>query len=96
MKYYILNALLAVIFTASVTSCALHDGGSGELSETTAALAICCSSGYYRCPTASNPDLEFFDYDPPRCGVWTRPRAKDECERSCSVTCLDSGWVQSC
>ena len=102
MKNWIMNTLFAITLTAPVAACALHgddagdDAGddTGELSEATAELASCCSSGAYYCP--SDPDLDSFDYDPPRCGAMTKPGARSACERACDATCVDTGWISSC
>src|SRR5688572_29061250 len=45
----------------------------------------CSSWGYYLCPSSG----ETFDYDPPRCGGFTKPVAKGQCERACDTRCQD-------
>ncbi|WP_141731579.1 hypothetical protein [Oligoflexus tunisiensis] len=48
----------------------------------------CDSWGSYVCPRTG----EAFDYDPPRCGGFTKPAAKRACEAACAVACKDQGW----
>jgi hypothetical protein len=55
--------------------------------------ASCCSSGGYWCPTNANVE---YDYDPPGCGAFTKPRAASLCNSRCSTACRDSGWIDSC
>jgi hypothetical protein len=58
-----------------------------------AARPLCCSYGAYECP--SNPNATT-DYDPPGCGMYTKPRAKTLCTAHCATACVDSGWFDSC
>jgi len=106
MKHWIMNTLFAALLAAPIAACALQGDEpddepdnvtrdeTGELSEATAELARCCSSGAYYCP--SDQDLDSFDYDPPRCGSLTKPAASLACESACDVTCVDTGWSSSC
>jgi hypothetical protein len=57
------------------------------------ARPMCCSYGSYDCP--SNPDASA-DYDPPGCGMYTKPRARTICNAHCATACVDSGWFDSC
>jgi hypothetical protein len=54
----------------------------------------CCSFGAYTCPTRQL-DADF-DYDPPGCGIYTKPRAASLCRARCGQACVDSGWQDSC
>jgi hypothetical protein len=56
-------------------------------------VAMCCSFGGYDCP--SNPNISF-DYDPPGCGMYTKPRASSLCRQQCGQPCHDSGWLDAC
>ena len=58
-----------------------------------AAQATCCSYGAYQCP--SNPDATA-DYDPPGCGMYTKPRARTACAAHCAQACVDTGWLDAC
>ena len=55
--------------------------------------ASCCSSGGYWC--ATNPNIDY-DYDPPGCGAYTKPRAASLCASRCGHACVDSGCIDSC
>jgi hypothetical protein len=98
-----------ILLSLSLGACAAEDlqPTSSEASEISAApvdepaavqapeaqAASCCSFGYYHCSTNLEADA---DYDPPGCGMYTRPRAASVCRAACGHACVDSGWLDAC
>ena len=70
---------------------ALADEAS--VSSTQQAIGNCCSGGGFYC--AANPEIAY-DYDPPGCGAFTRPKASTLCKNQCGTGCVDSGWQDLC
>lgn len=67
---------------------------SGEIeSSVSEAASLCCSYGYYRCPTTG----AIFDYEALACSSGPRKStAAAQCDAACSATCVDSGWINPC
>ena len=56
-------------------------------------LALCCSFGYYRCPTTG----AIFDYEALACSSGPeKSTAASRCDVACAATCVDSGWIDPC
>jgi hypothetical protein len=53
----------------------------------------CCVGGAFYCER--DPSI-VIDYDPPRCGMYTRPRAMRVCAAQCSAPCIDTGASNHC
>jgi hypothetical protein len=75
-------------------SIAERAAASGELeSAVSEAASLCCSYGYYRCPTTG----AIFDYESLACSTGPRKTtAAAQCDAACSATCVDSGWINPC
>lgn len=55
--------------------------------------SLCCSYGYYRCPTTG----AIFDYEALACSSGPRKStAAAQCDAACAATCVDSGWIDPC
>jgi len=67
---------------------------SGEVeSSVSEAASLCCSYGYYRCPTTG----AIFDYEALACSAGPRKTtAAAQCDAACAATCVDSGWINPC
>jgi len=59
---------------------------TGQVSQ---AVAACCSSGAWICEATGDS----WDYDPPRCGLYTWPQARDRCVVNCPGACVDTGMI---
>lgn len=55
--------------------------------------SLCCSYGYYRCPTTG----AIFDYEALACSFGPRKStAASRCNIACAAACVDSGWLDPC
>lgn len=91
LKKMRLSLWTSLLVSGLISACAAS--GEPSTDTETSSIATCCSSGGYTCPTNSTIS---FDYDPPGCGAYTKPKAQSMCESLCSTTCRDSGWLPSC
>lgn len=91
-------SVVAVSIAAVLSAgCAADNVEEGDLDEPqidvqNQALANCCSWGAYQCKSTG----ESYDYDPPRCGLLTKPGANALCKAHCPEACKDTGWYSSC
>lgn len=55
--------------------------------------SLCCSYGYYRCPTTG----AIFGYEALGCSPGPKKStAASQCNAACAATCVDSGWRDPC